>query len=200
MVVCPIIPHLSSLSLGHCAQLFSVPARGRTSSYSSLQPTFSCLSFSSPHTFRFSSRLLSHRLALSPRGRCAHHFSRRSASRLSCWGLFARAFLTHSFPTPRSLYNEASLACSLRSFIHAHFSSRLSLSLSSLSLSLRCAKLCSASLALFLCLVSRPCLSRASPSASSLLVPRLSSFQARHPSSIAKVRNTVCCMALNKDH
>ena len=65
----------------------------------------------------------------------------RSASRLSSWGLFTRAFLTRSFATPRSLFKEALLACSIRSFVRA---------LHSLSLSLRSALLRSTSLALLL--------------------------------------------------
>ena len=91
-----------------------------------------------------SCRLLSHRLTLSPRGRCAHHFSRCSASRLSPLAsrrLFARAFPTRSFSTPRCLYKEACLACSLCTFVRA---------LHSLSLSLRSALLRSASLVLLL--------------------------------------------------
>ena len=163
---------------GRCARLSSLPSRARTSSFSVPQPTYSRLSFFSPRAFRFSFRLLSHRLALSIRGRCAHHFSRRSVSLSSrLRRLFTRAFPTRSFPTSRCLYKEACLACSLRSFAH----SALSLALVSLSLRSRFAQLCSAHGFALLVPRSHLCSSRASPSASSLLVPRLSSLPGSTP-------------------
>ena len=82
--------------------------------------------------------------------------------------LFTRAFPIRSFASPRSLYKEAFLAFSFRSIVRALVHYDLSRSLASLCSALLCYARASAHLASLLF--------SASPSASSLLVPRLSSL------------------------
>ena len=154
-VVHPTISHSLSLSSRPLRTALLRACSGRTAFSSSLQPTFSRLSFFSPRAFR--SPLVSFRIAsLSSRPLRTSLLAALGLSPLASRRLFARAFLTRSFPTPRSLFKEALLACSIRSFIRALLHSALA----------RSARFCSSS-----CLVS----------ASSLLVPRLSSLAGSTP-------------------
>ena len=144
-------PPLVFFSLGRCATHLPAPCCRR--------PSRSRLF--SPHAILFSSHLFSPRLALFPRSRCAHHFSRRLL--VSC--------SPEHFPLARLLLLAAYIRCcshvsSLRSF--ARVCSRLSLALAFALTSLASPR----SPLLRSCL----CSPRVSPSGSSLLVPRLSSL------------------------
>ena len=88
--------------------------------------------------------------------------------------------LAHSPRLAASIRRRLSRVRLVRSF--AHLSTLLSLLSLSFGLSLRYAQLCSATLALARLLISHLCCSsRASPSASSLLVPRISSLLGSTP-------------------
>ena len=154
--------------------------RGRTS-FSSLQPTFLRLSFFSPRAFRFSSRFISYRFALFPRGRCAHHFSR------------ARPLASpvgDCSPEHSSLANLPRVAaylgrrCSRVRFVRS-FVRSFAIFCTQLLFSSRFAQLSSALLAplLFSCLdlVSAPLVPRLQPL--SLRASSSPLFQARYPSS-----------------
>ena len=177
---------LSFSPRGRSARLSSLPARGRSSSFSSLPTTFSRLSFFSPRAFRLSSRLF--RIAsLSFLAAAAHITSRGARSLFSPLVACSSEHFSLAY-LPRLAAYLRRLCSRVRSFVRvfvrlfAHSALSLLLSLSSAHG--------------FALLVprSRHCSSRASPSASSLLVPRLqlllssclafSLFQARHPSSI----------------
>ena len=167
-VVHPTISH--SFSLLAAAAHVSPPCMLRRTSFSSsLQPTFLRLSFFSPRAFLFSSRLSSHRFALFPRGRCAHHFSRRSASASFFSPLLACS--SGHFPVARFPRLAAYIRrrCSRVLFVRSFAHSALSFSLRSRS---RFAQLC------FACASALP---HDSPSAFSLLVPRLSSLPGSTP-------------------
>ena len=154
------------LSLGRCAQNCSVPA--------------------APHVFflvaavHLRGRSLVFRLSplrssrLSPRSflqRPLRTALLAAARRLFSRRVFTRAFPTHSSAAPRSLYKEAFLACSfIRALLH-----------SALSLALALASLLSALLCFACAPVMHRLCSRASPSASSLLVPLLSTLPGSTP-------------------